>query len=263
MAPCRGALNVSSAARSGLALVVICVCVPAASASIVVIPDVPSYTWYHGCGPTSGGMLVGYWDAHGFSNLIPGSNDWNTNRQAIEDMIASPGHIRDYVPTPDRTPTPEDPYHPDDCVADFNYCSRQPDTHGWSYFSNQDNGVRNYATYRGYAGSIAYNVGYYSLWDAFVASIDDNHPMEFLVDRDGNGSTDHFVAAIGYDDTSGAERYACYDTWSHNLRWCSFIPVGNLWGVHGGTYFHPVPEPATLALIAAGAGIIAVCTRRR
>ena len=76
----------------------------------VVIPDVPSYLWYNGCGPTAAGMIVGYWDAHGYDNLIPGSNDWAANTQAIKDMIASPGHIRDYASSPDRVATAEDPY---------------------------------------------------------------------------------------------------------------------------------------------------------
>jgi len=175
----------------------------AAGGNATVLADVPSYIWYHGCGPTAIGMIIGYWDAHGFGNLIPGSNDWDANRQAIKDAIASPGHIYDYVPTPDRVPTPEDPYHADDCIADFCGCSRNPLEHGWSCFSKQDDGFRDYAEYCGYAGSIAQNVYYSSLWDSFVAAIDAGEPVEFLVDTDGSGGTDHFIAAIGYDDTPG------------------------------------------------------------
>ncbi len=26
------------------------------------LEDVPDYDWYHGCSPTSGGMVFGYWD---------------------------------------------------------------------------------------------------------------------------------------------------------------------------------------------------------
>ena len=217
-------------------------------ANVKTISGVPSYIWYNGCGPTAAGMIVGYWDAHGFGNLIPGTNDWNTNQQAVKDMIASPGHIYDYVPSPDRTPTAEDPYHTSDCVADFNYCSRLPDKYGWSYYSYQDDGLRNYALYRGYAGSTANNVTYSSLWDDFVAAIDNNHPVELLVDTDGNGSTDHFVTAVGYDDTPGAYRYACFDTWYHTIRWESYrgLANGSPWGIHGGTFFNPVPEPTLL-----------------
>ena len=91
-----------------------------AMGGVQVINDVPSYEWYHGCGPTAAGMIIGYWDAHGYDNLITagdGTNSWATNQQAVKDMIASAGHIYDYVPTPDRTPTVGDPYHADDSVV--------------------------------------------------------------------------------------------------------------------------------------------------
>ncbi len=234
---------------------------PGGGANTIVIPDVPSYIWYNGCGPTAGGMIIGYWDAHGYSNLIVGSNDWNTNQQGIEDMIASPGHIRDFVPTPDRVETLDDPYHTLDSVADFNYCSRFPDQYGWSYYTYQDDGLRNYAIIRGYVDSTAYNISYSTLWNAFVTAIDDDHPVEFLVDTDANGQTDHFVTAIGYYDAPGSEMYACYDTWSHNIRWYSYAPVGVgiSWGVHGGTFFQPLPEPTLLVPV----GLALVILRRR
>ena len=57
----------------------------------------PAYYWYHGCSPTSGMMVLGYWDAYGYSNLIQGSNSWNTNQANIKNAIASPGHISDYA----------------------------------------------------------------------------------------------------------------------------------------------------------------------
>jgi len=42
----------------------------ALSAAIQVeIPNVPNYSYYEGCGPTAGGMIIGYWDAHGGPNL--------------------------------------------------------------------------------------------------------------------------------------------------------------------------------------------------
>ena len=56
-----------------LCLVVVAVCAFGTSvpADVVTISDVPSYKWYHGCGPTAAGMIIGYWDAHGYDNLIP------------------------------------------------------------------------------------------------------------------------------------------------------------------------------------------------
>ena len=63
----------------------------------IVLTDVPSYIWHHGCSPTSGMMVFGYWDAHGYPDLIPGSNDWETNQDNIKNSIASEGHINDYA----------------------------------------------------------------------------------------------------------------------------------------------------------------------
>ena len=42
------------------------------SATGIVISGVPAYYWYRGCGPTSAGMIIGYWDGHGYSNLVVG-----------------------------------------------------------------------------------------------------------------------------------------------------------------------------------------------
>lgn len=54
-------------------------------ASENVLSGVPGYPWYHGSGPTSGMMLSGYWDANGFPQLIPGSNDWSSNQSDSKD----------------------------------------------------------------------------------------------------------------------------------------------------------------------------------
>lgn len=204
--------------------------------TITVIPDVPSYIWYNGCGPTAIGMVIGYWDAKGFPNLISGSNDWDTNQQAIKDAIASPEHIRDYVPTPDAGTT-----HADNCIADFSYTSRKPDVAGWGYFNYQDNGFVGYAQYRGCYGSSATQTMYSSLWSDYTSAIDANKPVELLVDSDGDGATDHFVAAIAYDNTPEANRYGFYDTWTRTIHWENYHPVttGSAWGIYGGTFFTP------------------------
>ena len=61
---------------------------------------VPVYLWRDGCAPTSTGMVVGYWDGHGFPDLVPG--DASTDTPAAYQMVAShgtagaPGHYEDY-----------------------------------------------------------------------------------------------------------------------------------------------------------------------
>ena len=75
------------------------------------ITGVPPYLWRHGCGPTSVGMVVGYWDGQGFDDLIPG--DASSQSTDVQQAIASGGtssspmspeqHYEDYA-------RPEDMY---------------------------------------------------------------------------------------------------------------------------------------------------------
>ncbi len=247
---------------------------PAEGAVKDISGTVPSYIWYHGCGPTALGMMVGYWDAQGFDNLIPGSNDWGTNNAAVKNVIASPRHISDYYGTTwsNTNDIPSAPSGPFDCLADFSGCSFDPMYPGWSYYHKQDDGLRDYALSVGYAAADmdTYQRSFSTLWDSFTTAIDLGQPVEFLVDSDGNGGTDHFVTAVGYDDTPGQERYACWDTWSHTLRWERFRSLSSSydWGVYGGTFFSmtsDVPEPTTLAIwsLFGGLGLIAVRRRKR
>jgi hypothetical protein len=225
-----------------LAAVVSCAGGTALAGVQKTIPDVPSYYWYRGCGPTAGGMIIGYWDAHGFDNLIVGSNDWNTNQQAIKTMIASPGHDADYWPTPDRKPPPD--YHADDCLADFMRASRDPQGQGSSYDRNQGFGLSGYAKYRGYLNSTnSFWYFEYGLWETLVAEIDADRPMELYVDQSGDGIADHFVTVVGYDDTPGAYQYRAYNTYDFVMHWYSFdVPdVGRPYGVVSGATFNPGP----------------------
>ncbi|HUW09428.1 MAG TPA: hypothetical protein VM537_06825 [Anaerolineae bacterium] len=239
--------------------VAICALGASVGADVITIPDVPSYIWYHGCGPTAAGMIIGYWDAHGYENLIQGSNDWTTNNYGVKLMIASPGHILQYVPTPDCNTIP----HDDNCVADFNHCSRDWLNHttayGWSGFYWQDDGLRGYAAYQGYTEFSAFNELYWdnTFWTWYKAEIDAERPVELLVDSDGNGASDHFVTGIGYDNTPDALRYAFYDTWDHDVHWYEFQMClkDELFGIYGGTRFLltvDIPEPASAGLLAAG-----------
>jgi hypothetical protein len=216
-------------------------------------------------------MIIGYWDDHGYPNLITagvGTNSWTTNQQGVKDTIASPGHIRDYVPTPDRVPPeppdPPDPYHDDDSVADFMGASRDPLGLGWSYENLQCVGMVDYAKYCGYPYAHGFYAYFGGLWDIFVAEIDAGRPMEFFVDTDGDNTASHFVTAIGYDDTPGALQYYCYDTYDHTEHPYAFARKAKdqLYGIESGSWFNPIPEPATLALLGLG-GLGLILGRKR
>jgi autotransporter-associated beta strand protein len=189
----------------------------------VIIDDVPNYTWHGGCGPTAAGMIIGYWDAHGYPNLITGgdgTNSWTTNQQAVKDMMASPEHFYDYWnwgAGKDRVPPP--PFHDGNCVADFMGANKGTILKdGESYEDAQYVGMVNYAKYRGYPTASGFYVqfGYFAgMWNLFVAEIDAGRPMEFFVDPNGDNNPTHFVTAIGYDDTPGALKYYFYDTYGY------------------------------------------------
>ena len=257
-----------------LAVVICCPVATALAGVQKTIPDVPSYIWYGGCGPTAGGMVTGYWDAHGYPDLIPGaSNTWygnpsdwpggDSNRDPVHAMIASAGYFADYWPTPDRTPPP--PLHADDCLADFMWTSRYPMGQGWSYDSMQGVGLTDYAKYRGYPYATSGYSYFDGLWAVLVGEIDANRPMEFYVDRSADGIPDHFVTVVGYDDTPGALQYRAYNTYDLDMHWYSFdvVASGRAYGVESGTTFNPLPEPATMALLALGGALLAFRRNRR
>ena len=57
-----------------------------------LIAGVPSYSWYHGCEPTSIGMILGYWDMKGYSNLFAAEGSSVYLTSSVQDEISSPLH---------------------------------------------------------------------------------------------------------------------------------------------------------------------------
>lgn len=227
-----------------------------ASAGPVVVSGVPDYLWYHGCGPTSLGMILGYWDANGYEYLIPGNSNWSVNLSSVQNVIASSGHVNDYVPMPDVFP----PTHTDDCLADFTNTSRPPNAYGWSFATANKSGLEDYSAFTGYTAATAhrtlYSDGASALWNEITAAIDAKQPMEFLVDSSGDGSTDHFVCVIGYDVVGGVKKYACYDTWSTAVRWETFQAMSSsyAWGVEEAIFYTPAGITANRMSWLAGVG---------
>ncbi len=216
--------------------------------SLQLISGVPAYDWQHGCGPTAAGMVIGYWDQHGFENLIAGNS--STQTTAVNTAIASPEHYDDYsLPIDDRsTGLLADKsqlggaHSPNNCLADWMHTSWSSDGnfYGWSFLSRVDDAIDTYASAQGYAGFAAHNETWGDFtWADFTAEIDANRPMVFLVDTDGDAATDHFVTAIGYDEATS--RYACYDTWDASVHWYDFqqVGAGRLWGIYGATFVTP------------------------
>lgn len=224
------------------------------SPDAVVLSDVPAYIWRHGCGPTAAGMVIGYWDGHGFGALVPG--DAMTQTLAVDVMMASDGNYNDYcLPLdfypdllPDRSEPPPGDEHPDDCLADYMKASQSAsyNYYGWSWFSDVTPSLLGYVNslglpdYRVTAGDLYMQFPPYLTWSSFQAEINSGRPLVFLVDTDGNGGTDHFVPAIGYDTVGGVNYYACLNTWDQDIHWFVFAQMtsGQPWGIYGATWFH-------------------------
>ncbi|MFC1572370.1 FlgD immunoglobulin-like domain containing protein [Candidatus Eisenbacteria bacterium] len=218
--------------------------------SQVVLTDVPAYIWQHGCGPTAEGMVIGYWDGHGFPDLVVG--EANTQTPDVNAMIADDSdqpdcelpdgdHYQDYscpidygTPIPDRSETGG--AHASNCVADFMATSRSSfgNCYGWSYLAQIPASYNMYVEY--VSDTYIHDVHVHSFagftWDEYKAEIDAGRPFCLLVDTDGNGSTDHFVTAIGYDDETF--EYGCRDTWDRSVHWFEWrgMSAGNSWGIH-------------------------------
>lgn len=228
--------------------------------SAVTLP-VPAYTWRHGCGPTALGMVLGYYDANGFADLIPGLAA--TQTEVVNQVIASGGsdgnpnppgterHFEDYARPIDYYPNMQtDNYlssgrspHQADSLADLMNTSKSEygNYYGWSWSNDVDSAFKKYVKTRnaGYDPTVGFYYSTSMWWSLLTSEIDAGRPMLFLVDSSGDGETDHFVPVIGYR-TSPTLQYASWDTWSTStIRWqnFSYMAPGVSWGIWGGWTF--------------------------
>jgi hypothetical protein len=199
-------------------------------------------------------MVVGYWDAQGWDALVAG--DAFTQTAAVNEMIASEGTASNYTDyclpldyrpdpiQPDLSEPPTGDEHPDECVADFMFTSQSASNnyYGWSWSDDIGPAVQDYAFW----ADTGYSVNTQDLymgttldWNSYRAEIDAGRPLVLVVDTDGDGGTDHFVTAIGYDVVDGEQRYGCYNTFNTDLHWYEFAEIasGQAWGIYGAITF--------------------------
>ena len=207
----------------------------------VIIDNIPTYIWEHGCGPTALGMLIGYYDFIGFPDLIEG--DATIQNSFVDNAIANSEHYSDYSEPIDYYPDLlEDKSelggaHVSNCIADFMQTSWSSvsNRYGWSWSSKIDDAFTSYIQMQNsdYYTYTSYEWFSSSSWDIFKSEIDNERPVILLVDSDGDGSTDHFVTGIGYDDATNM--YAIYDTWDTDIHWYEWREMSDTysWGIYG------------------------------
>jgi hypothetical protein len=228
----------------------------------VLLSDVPAYIWHDGCAPTSLGMILGYYDAHGFPDLIPGDASSQTANAAVDQAIAShgsasdPGHWEDYaLPKetsssikPDKSEPPAGDEHVSDSVADFMETSWSAAglPYGWSRINLVGSAFRDYVALADPSATAdSSDYWYGASWGSRLTfavlqgEIDAGRPMVFYVDCTGDGVSDHAIVAIGYRETGESPEYAYWDTWDRTVQWSPFREVSSdyKWGVYGGTAF--------------------------
>lgn len=220
--------------------------------NIKVIYGVPSYLWYRGCGPTSLGMVTGYYDSHGFPDLIEGdalSQSYNVNSDIANDQHYSDFSLPlDYTPNLIQDKSELGGAHTSDCIADFMQTSWSSEGNywGWSWSSDISPAFIKYINLKNPLYRITTSYKSYSSsdsWNLYKTEIDYNRPVVILVDTDGDGKSDHFVTGIGYD--SDQNLYAIYDTWDNNIHWYEWqgMSSGNIWGIYGFNIFNIKSEP--------------------
>jgi len=206
-----------------------------------LISGVPSYLWHRGCGPTALGMVIGYYDSMGFTDLVSG--DASTQTSSVNDAIANSEHYSDYSQPIDYYPNLYTDLselggaHTSNCIADFmeTSWSSEENRYGWSWSNMINLSFINYVQMFNieYITDTDYNWFSGSSWNIYMNEINNNRPVVLLVDSDGDGYTDHFVTGIGYDDDTST--YAIYDTWDHSIHWYQWREMSSSysWGIFG------------------------------
>jgi hypothetical protein len=215
-------------------------------------------------------MLVGYYDAVLYSDLIEGvPYDQNANPNINETIASSgdgqytggggvivagtpgTGHIPDYAlydgyndyydpgPYLDMSDINPAGAHADDCIADFLLTGRSSEslTMGATFSSDIELGIEDFFTYMTYAATATPHDWGAFTWGQFKDEIDSDRPVVVGVDADGDGLADHAVLAVGYDDTTN--KYKVHTTWAdviltpedESQGWFDFGPVGAEYGI--------------------------------
>ena len=236
------------------------------------LPNVPDYEWWYGCSPTSAGMLMGFYDRRpyngkAYSNLVPNgaaeSTTYGNPGAAVNDIIASPGHVAAfYVDYGQSGNDPDPSSHPAgsfDCLADFMGTNQDSASNAdgyttfWFYedgspmtpadieglsdpnidFITTDGmyGIKEYLEYRGYS--------YSALKTQKKYGFDSSNPTAGFTYADFKAEIDagrpvivniegHTMLGWGYSDSPTPQTIFIRDTWDegeHTMTWDGIYPA--------------------------------------
>jgi len=232
--------------------------------------EVPDYSWWFGCSPTSGGIIAGYYDGlsfdggvtHPYEDLIVGDASIETHE--VHEAIATSGDglytgsgsiipatpgtgncgdyamyddVNDYgaaVPYLDLSSLDPAAAHPDDCLADFMGTGQSATglTMGGTWIPDIGPGIEDYWAYKGYLATTTTMVYGIFTWGVLVAEINAGRPVLVNVDSSGDGTIDHSMVAVGYNAVT--HEYQYHTTWGIGPGWAPFqsMVVGTPFGIH-------------------------------
>jgi hypothetical protein len=214
------------------------------------LPEVPDYQWNYGCGPTAAGMIMGYWDRQGKSQLVGdadtvaplssapqsverpsrehrGADAYATgppdSNAVVDALIASVGHHRDYWahdlgPLKGADVDPKLANHNRDSLADYLETSYGRLANGSTDQTMLQFGLRRWAKDHGASGWYAGPNDTRPTFAKLRDDINNGAPVLLSVSLDGTGGDGHGVVAYGYVDFGPEDRWvAVRDTWNDGL----------------------------------------------